>query len=87
LGRKTSGNAAEVDRWPARQSLPRASGHGVLIPDDREGPSAEPQHKHHPLRDAWTIVATTAWLILHGLIWLAFAAIMLAAAVVGISCG
>jgi hypothetical protein len=59
---------------------PARSFYGVAL--DQPDPSAELPHERHVWRDVRTIASTTVWLIVHGVIWTAFLAIMLFAAAV-----
>ena len=46
---------------------PTRSYYGVSL--DQPDPSAELPHIYHPLRDAFTIVRTLAWLAVHAVLW------------------
>lgn len=38
----------------------------------------EREHVYHPVRDAWTIVTTLVWLLIHGIFWTVIVAAIIA---------
>jgi hypothetical protein len=71
-------NVAMVNRAPIVR--PARSFYGVRL--DQPEPSAELPRERHVWRTLWSIVTTLVWLLVHGILWAGFGAIMLFAALV-----
>lgn len=59
----------------APMTRPARSYYGVAL--DQPDLSAELPRERHPWRALWSIVATLAWLLVHGIIWAVWLAVVL----------